>query len=184
MSSSERFIDWTLFSEREATLEVHDLLSPASEVGAMLQHHETTLTRMQQEAAEQQRASLQTLIQQAILVYKFAVRLDEVKNSLERSSETRAYRSLRLLKDQMFDALKAAGIEIEVPLGQPYRHIEDRVNAEGWRQQKELTEETVIEVLEPIVLHQATPVHLGTVIVGIPQPDEPEHFIEEATENQ
>lgn len=175
MSSSERFIDWTLFSEREVTLEVHDLLSPASEVGAMLQHHEATLARLQQEAAHQQRASLQTLIQQAILVYKFAVRLDEVKSSLE----TRVYRSLRLLKDQMFDALKVAGIEIEVPLGQPYQHIEDRVNAAGWRHQKEFTEETVIEVLEPIVLYQATPVHLGTVTVGVPLPDEMEHSIEE-----
>jgi hypothetical protein len=184
MSSSKGFIDWTLFSEREVTLEVHDLLSPASEVGAMLQHQEATLARMQEEATNQQHTFLQTLIQQTILAYKFAVRLDEVKSSLERSSETRAYRSLRLLKDQMFDALKAAGIEIEIPLGQPYRDIEDRVNAEGWRHQKELTEETVIEVLEPIVLYQAKPVHLGTVTVGVPQLDEPKDHVEEEIEGK
>jgi hypothetical protein len=48
MSSSDKFPDWSVFSERHVPFDV-ELLSPASEVTALLQRYWTDMNKMRQE---------------------------------------------------------------------------------------------------------------------------------------
>ena len=175
MSSSEPFFDWNMFPEREVARDVSDFLAPALEIGAVLQRQEAALARVQQEAEHDRSEYLQILAKQAVLVYKFNVKLNEIKAGLEKSPDARTYSTLDLLRKMMVDLLNNAGLEIETPLGVPYQQIADRVDISGWQHRKEFTEEIVIEVQEPIVTYQNMVIHLGVVTVGMPLLEEQEH---------
>src|SRR5216684_3439498 len=104
MSSSEHFPNWGAFTERVVPLEVSDLLAPASEVGALIQYHETLLTRERQEAASVQHTLLRGLARQAVLAFQLEAMLRSKEAMLTEKELAGVYRSLRIQKDQMLDA--------------------------------------------------------------------------------
>jgi hypothetical protein len=173
MSSSDKFPDWSLFRERSVPVET-DLLSPAIETGAMLQAYHTRLEAEKQAAEEIRQQGIDALVQQALLAARFSITLDRHRQKLEEASLHKVYRSLKIVEDQMRDALQATGLEILIPQGKPFDEIASYVDVRGWRHHENFSEEIVSEVIEPIVFYQGKLVHSGTVVMGAPKEKEPD----------
>jgi hypothetical protein len=172
MSFSVKSPDWSLFSEREVPFEV-DLLSPASEMAAALQQSVSSVRAAREETEGVRSDSLSMLAKQAVLVVQMDKALAMYENDVQKDSMTKIHRHLRILKDQMFDALKKAGLEIVVPFGQSFEEVSESVHVQGWRHGEQYQAEIVAEVLEPSVWYCGRLVHLGRVIMGAPiQPAE------------
>jgi hypothetical protein len=73
-----------------------------------------------------------------------------------------------VLKDQMLDALRASGLEVDVPLGEAFERVADAVHVDGWRHESRFNAEVVAEVSEPIVRAGGVLVRLGRVVMGAP----------------
>ena len=171
MLSSDKFPDWSLFKEREVPFEV-ELLSPASEVAALLQRYRTDVDAAEQNVEGVRNEGLAGLAQQAVFVIQLAAALDRYESDLKQASLTRVHRHLRVLKDQMLDALSSAGLEVVIPIGKPFDEVADSVHVEGWRHHEDFSSEVVAEVLEPIVKYRGALVRLGRVVMGAPPQNE------------
>lgn len=170
MSSSKvkRVFNWDLFQERSGLPGVQNLLSPASEAGALIQSQKVAQVDELQRALNVQQAHLEALVRQAILVHQLATKLQDMEAKLTPDALPKGYRGLRITKDMMLDALKNAEITIEDPLGKTYEQIKEYVEIEGWIEREDLTERIAIQVQEPIVMYQAALIHPGKVIMGQP----------------
>lgn len=167
MSSLASFPDWSVFSEREVPHEV-ELLSPASEIAAALQQCFSDVRTVKEEVGKVRFGGLSKLADQAVLAVQFEKALEFYEADFQKTSLTKVHRHLRVLKDQMLDALEAAELEIVVPLGRPFDEVADSVHVHGWRYDAQYQAEIVAEVLEPIVRHRGRIVRLGRVIMGAP----------------
>jgi molecular chaperone GrpE (heat shock protein) len=167
MSSSDEFPDWNIFSEREVPLDV-ELLSPASEVTAILRRCQAALDEAQQTVEHIRKQGLMALAEQAVLVVQLAAALDRYAPDLAQASLAKVHRSLRIIKDQMLAALTDAGLEIEVPISKSFDEVERWVNVDGWRHHPSFPGEVVAEVVEPIVLYQGVLLRPGRVVMGAP----------------
>jgi len=167
MSFSVSFPDWSVFSEREVPYEV-ELLSPASETAAALQQCVSDVRTAREETEDVRSSGLSKLASQAVLVVQFEKALAFYEADFQKTALIKVYRHLRVLKDQMLDALKAAELEIIVPVGSPFDEVADLVHVHGWRYDERYQAEIVAEVLEPLVRHRGRIVHLGRVIMGAP----------------
>jgi len=173
MSSSGKFPDWSVFGERELPFTV-DLLSPASEVAALLQLYRNELDRAQEETDKVQREWVKALALQAVFIFHLETALKRYEEQMQ-GPLAPAHRQLRILKDQMKDAICRADLEILVPQDLPFDAVADWVQVVGWRHREDFKEEVVAEVLEPIVTRRGGLVRLGRVIMGgPPPPPEPE----------
>jgi len=167
MSSSDKFPDWSVFKKRAVPFEV-ELLSPASEVAALLQRYSTDLDKAHKEIAGVRREGLKTAAQQAVFVVQLSQALDLYESVLAQASLERVHRHIRIVKDQMLNALKEAGLEINVPLGKPFSEVADSVNVDGWRRSEDYASEVVAEVVEPIVTYKGILIRTGRVVMGAP----------------
>ena len=167
MSSLDEFPDWDAFSEREVPFDV-ELLSPASEVAAILRRRQAALDKAQQAVERIRKQGLMALAEQAVLVIQLAATIERYAPDLAQASLTKVHRSLRIIKDQMLAALADAGLEIEVPTGKPFDEVERWVNVDGWRHHESFSGEVVAEVVEPIVLYQGVLLRQGRVVMGAP----------------
>lgn len=173
MSSSDSrdarntFPDWAVFGPREVPGEV-ELLSPAAEAAGLLQLYHGDLAAARQQQEDVRMAGLRALAQQAVFAFQFGAALERYQPELTQGTLLRAHRHLRVLKDQMLDALRAAGLEIEVPLGQSFEQVADAVHVDGWRHESRFTSEVVAEVSEPIVKAGGALIRLGRVVMGAP----------------
>jgi hypothetical protein len=182
MSSVDKIPDWSVFKERELLSLEHELLSPAAEVAAVLRQRHAALDEARQAKAEIAQAGFVALAEQAVLAVQLELLLERSLPSFsgvdspvqgKRGSLSHIYKSLCIVKDQMFDALKKAGIEIEVPLGKRYEEVADSVEVEQWQPRQDCREEVVIAVREPIVRmrrsdHPGGLVRVGRVNIGVP----------------
>lgn len=184
MSSAGKFPDWSIFKERETLPLEQEVLSPAAEVAALLRVHYVSVTEGRQAEKEAFQTGFAALAEQAVLVFQLEMLLQRSSSSfassdsgsrLQGRQETlpRLYKSLRIIKDQMLEALTSAGIEIEIPLGKSYEEVADFVEIEHWRHQQHLAEEIVLDVYEPIIrMRQANQglvlVRAGRVVMGAP----------------
>jgi hypothetical protein len=174
MSPSDDVPGWDAFTVRDVP-EGPELVSPASEVAALLQRYHADLARARDEIAAASRAGLESLAEQAVLVVQLAAALERYESLLQQASLGLVHRHLRVLKDQMMSAIAAAGLEIVVPLGRPFDEVADRVHVDGWRHREEFAAEVVAEVVEPIVMSGGALVRAGRVVMGAPasaRPDE------------
>ena len=171
MSSSAEFPDWSVFSEREAPFD-SELLSPASEVAAVLQWSHAALDEAQQAVEDVRREGLMALAEQAVLVVQLAAALDRYAPDFTQASLTNVQRSLRIVKDQMLAAVNRAGLEIGVPLGKSFNEVADLVSVAGWRHHRNFSSEVVAEVLEPFVVYRGVPLRFGRVVMGAPPEEE------------
>src|SRR6185312_12080200 len=126
MSSSDELLDWSVFNERDLP-EAVDLLSPASELAAILQVFQANLLREKKVAEDIHKEGLKILAQQAVFVVRLEAALERHKPKFEQASLNKVYRSLRIIKDQMLDALKGAGLKIVIPQGQPFDEVVDYI---------------------------------------------------------
>ncbi|QBD81479.1 hypothetical protein EPA93_38130 [Ktedonosporobacter rubrisoli] len=161
-----KFPDWHTFSERPGP-EDSDLLSPAAEVAALLQQQQAALAAAGK-AEEQAKASgIKALVQQAVFVYRFEAALKLLAARLEPAVQKKLV-SLRIIKDQMRDALQQEGIEIEDLLGKAYDEVAEHVEVQGWLHRAEFTSEVVAEVRIPVITYQGAIVQSGVVVMGAP----------------
>lgn len=167
MSSSDKFPDWSVFPEREVPFDV-ELLSPALEMAAVLQRYRSDLDAAQQKVETVHRNGLLQLAQQAVFVIQLAAALDRYRADLKQASLDKVHKHLRVLKDQMLDALKQAGLEIDIPTGKSFDEVADLVDVEGWRHHEDFSSEVVAEMLEPIVTHRGKLIRPGRVVMGAP----------------
>lgn len=168
MSSLGKFPNWNLFTERPVPGEI-DLLSPTSEVAALLQDFRASLEAERKQADEIQQQSIAALAQQAVLAVSFALTLERHRQKLEESSLLKVYRSLTIVKDQQLAAFQKAGLEILIPQGKRFDEIANYVDVIAWRHHEDFSEEIIAEVLEPAVFYQGRLVHTGIVIMGAPE---------------
>jgi hypothetical protein len=171
MSSSDELPDWSVFSERDLP-EVVDLLSPASELAAILQVFEANLSTEKKAAGDIRKEGLKILAQQAVFVVRLETALERHKPKFEQASLNKIYRSLRIIKDQMLDGLREAGLNIVIPQGQSFDDVADSVSVVGWKFSEDFPAEIVAEVLEPIVFYGDLLVHSGVVVMGAPKAQE------------
>ena len=162
-----KFPDWSAFAEREVPVAV-EFLSPAAEAASLLQLYQSSLAAAGIRRDEVQSAGLRALAQQAVFVFQLEAALERYQADLIQASLPRVHRHLRVLKDQMLDALTAFGLEIDVPRGKPFEDVADLVHVDGWRHHEQFTAEVVAEVTEPIVKSGGALVRLGRVVMGAP----------------
>jgi hypothetical protein len=179
MSSSVKFPDWNIFSEREEVnlgLDVEPG-SPAGEMAALLRTYKAERRQIEELLAREHRVWLDALIRQAILVAQLDIVLGRYDEAISQFIEQpqgqlsllqKSYRSFRILKEQMIAELGKFDLQIEIPLGKTYRDVENVVVVEGWRHHQDYFQEIVVEVREPVVYFKGMPVHQGKVIMGGP----------------
>ena len=173
MSSSDELLDWSRFKKRQEPFPV-EILSPASEVAALLQRTSAEVDAARRQTAEADHRGRVALAGQAVLTFQLAAAIELYREDLEGAALTRAHRHFRVLKDQMLDGLRTAGLEIEDPLGRSFDEVADAVHVDGWRHGREFAGEQVAEVLEPIVTDGDQILRLGRVIMGAPEEDAPD----------
>lgn len=192
MSSSVSFPDWNVFSEREEVdLGAHtESASPAAEMAALLRTYQQDRREIEGRLAREQQWWLDALVQQAILAAQFEIVLSRYDAALrepieqlpeQASALRKAYRSFRILKDQMIAQLTALDLNIDIPLGKTYHEVESAVVIEGWRHHQEYSQEMVVEVREPVVYFKGELVHQGKVIMGGPLQEDDASLVESET---
>jgi molecular chaperone GrpE (heat shock protein) len=175
MSSLDDFPDWSVFADR--AVPSLDVFSPVSEIAALLQRYRADLDMAQEHTESVRREGLEALAQQAVFVVQLEYALERYKPQFEQASLNKVYRSLRIVKDQMLDALRSVGMTIIVPHGKSFDEVSAYVNVVGWQHSQEFTEEVVVEVLQPIILYHTTIIRLGQVVMGAPLEQEPQTVI-------
>jgi hypothetical protein len=174
LDSSPDFPDWKAFRKREEVFLDTELLTPAAEMASIMGRYQAARLQAQQVAEEERQQLLDLLARQAVLVTHFGFMLERYELAFSQqqplgvSTLSKAYRSLRIVKAQMLDALQSKGLEIEVPIGKSYDQVDEVVNIEGWRHHKDYTSELVVEVIEPIVRYKGGLIQRGRVLMGAP----------------
>jgi hypothetical protein len=173
-SSVDSLPDWSVFQERETVPVANELLSPASELATTLRTTHALLSKMQQAIEDSEQSRFSELAQHAVLVGQLGMLLEKNADTLLASVEHkltnplfRFYKSLQIIQKQMLDALKKAGLEIEIPLNKSYAEVADSVEIEHWRHFQDISEEIVIEVIEPII-RKGSSRRAGRVVMGAP----------------
>jgi molecular chaperone GrpE (heat shock protein) len=173
MSSSDSFPDWEIFAKREVPY-TPVLISPISEILALIQFYnareELFKTRTKNDLDEK----LKNLAYHAVLVYQFESALERYQPILNESNLGRIHLHMRVLKDQMREALKTEGLEIIAPMDKSFEEVADFVTIDGWKRGAEFQTEVVIEVIEPIIAIHDRIIRLGRVVMGSPESSNPE----------
>lgn len=158
---------WEAFRERPEP-PAGELLSPASEVAALLQRYQHDLA--DQRAADQ--AALadahSAAADQAVLVFHLAAVLGRDETAFADAGLTRVHRRLNALRNQMSQAIERTGLRVVDPTGQAFDEVADLVHVIGWRHGPEFAGEVVAETIEPIVRHETELVRPGRVVMGSP----------------
>jgi hypothetical protein len=163
--------DWDVFTERPVPEAAEPLVSPASELGSLLQRYRADLGAAE---AQNRTAAIEgrtTAIEQAVLVGHLERALEGLSSDLQDAGLTRGYKQLRVIKDQMLAALADGGITIEDPEGKAIHEVEDQVDVIDWRYGPHYTAEVVARTHEVIVFHQGSVVRIGQVEMGAPAPE-------------
>lgn len=179
MVSVDKFPDWSVFQQRETLVPTDDFSSPAAEVATVLRAAHAKQEAGQQALRELEWRSFVELAQQAVRVVQLGKLLEDKADAFLSSSEAKqaralahAYKSLQINQKQMLDALKKAGLEIEIPLHKTYAEVAENVEIEEWRHHQDFTEEIVVDVKEPIV-RRGSLIRAGRVIMGAPLSAQP-----------
>jgi len=185
MSSSASFPDWSIFSGREEVNLGADAEpgAPAAEMAALLRTYQKARRDTESLLAQEQQRWQDALVQQAILVAQFEIVLGRYDAALAEQLQQlpgqaptlqKAYRSFRILKDQMIEQLGTCEMKVEFPLGKMYSEVENVVVVEGWKHHQDYIQEIVVEVREPVVYFRGKLIHQGKVIMGGPLQDDDE----------
>jgi hypothetical protein len=174
MSSSADPLEWAAFRERElpAGLDL-DLLSPASELVAVLQRTRRDADAQRAEAERAIAARRTPAAAHAALAFWLGVVLSEVEADLAGAGLGKVHERLCVVQRQMVDALEDDELVLVDPAGRPFEEIAHQVDVTGWRHDARFDGQVVAQTLEPIVLHGQETVRPGRVIMGAPPAGEP-----------
>jgi hypothetical protein len=126
-----------------------------------------------------------TLYELASLTGQLELQLARAEAPLVDSGNKRQYQLLRVLKNQMLEALRQRGIEVRDPLGRGHDEVAEWADVVHWRTGPEFTAEVVAQTIEPAVFHHGDgPDGPGTedadqvvrrarVVMGSPPSEEP-----------
>ncbi|GCE07571.1 hypothetical protein [Dictyobacter aurantiacus] len=170
----DKLPDWSVFQERETLSLPGELLSPASEIAMALRLTRAQLAETRQTLQRSEQDNFSELAQQAVLIVQLGRLLESSSAAFLTFTENKVknplypiYKQLQVIQKQMLDTLKKAGVEIEIPLHKTYAEVADYVEIEHWRHQEDITEEMVIDVIEPVIRKGAL-LRAGRVIMGAP----------------
>lgn len=102
-----------------------------------------------------------------------------IEAALTAAGQQEAMSRLRIAREEIADALKEGGIEIDDPSGRTMAEVIDHANVRGWRQQEGAVGETVSQVIAPIIRHRGGILRRGQVVMMKAPPP-----VESAPENQ
>ncbi|WP_067489636.1 hypothetical protein [Actinomadura hibisca] len=161
--------DWDAFAERPAPPEL-EIDSPAREVRAVLRRYQADLSAERGRARDATGDALAVAVDQGALVARLESALERHREALRAAGLGRVHLELRVLKDQMVEALRGGGVTFEDPAGRPLAEVADRVEVIGWRHAAGYPAEVVAETHDAVVLHRGTVVRPGQVTMGAPPP--------------
>ncbi|MGK5558633.1 hypothetical protein ACSNOI_44225 [Actinomadura kijaniata] len=170
--STEEPYGWDAFAERPVPGD-GDFESPAKELGAVLRRYRADLGAERGRARDAASDALVVAVEQGVLVAQFAAALERRADALREAGLGLVHKELRVLKDQMLEALRGGGVTVQDPVGLPLAEVADRVEVIGWRHAPEYPAPVVAETHEVVVLHRGTVVRPGQVTMGAPPPNEP-----------
>lgn len=182
----DNFPDWDIFQERETLHSASEVLSPVAELVASLHQSNRLLEQTRQELLDLEQSGFTELTRLAVLVVQLQTLLErnaalfpvQPATSQEKAL-ARFGKSLHIIEKQLLDALRQAGLELEVPFHKTYAEVAEDVEIDQWHHLPDLTEEIVIDVLEPI-LRKGKLWRAGRVIMGAPLQAEPGSAEEDA----
>lgn len=167
MSSSDEVFGWPAFRERSGPAPV-ELLSPAVELGAALQRCwqelEIERGRTRDVASEADAAAAE----HAVLVFHLSTVLRRNEEALTEAGLDGVHRQLRIVRDQMLEALKLTDLDVVDPVGLPFDEVAHAVRVDAWRYGPDFSGQVVAETIEPIIRHGVETVRPGRVIMGAP----------------
>ena len=170
MSSSDEQQDlsaWAVFRERPEPAPA-EMLSPASEMATVLQRYWLDLDGQRAANREAVADAHAAAAEQAVLVFQLSALLDDNADTFADAGLDRLHRRLRVLGNQMTQAVASTGLEVIDPAGLPFAEVAEMVQVIGWRHGPEFAHEVVAETVAPIVLHDVELVRPGRVIMGAP----------------
>ena len=183
MSFSANFPDWSQFKERAVTNTDVNFVSMAAQMAALINERGNAVREGQRAVEDERKRWLEALAKQATLVVQLTIVLDRYEATIAQHTQEprtqlqRSYRSLRIVKDQMLDALRSAGLEVVIPLRKSFDELGETVRVENWIHHERFTAEVVAEVKEPVVYFEGTLVQQGRVVMGAPIEEELEAII-------
>ncbi|MGI5168549.1 hypothetical protein ACQEU3_29805 [Spirillospora sp. CA-253888] len=172
---------WDAFAERPAPAEL-EIDSPAREVRAVLRRYQADLSAERGRARDATGDALAVAVDQGALVARLESALERHREALRGAGLGRVHLELRVLKDQMVEALRGGGVTYQDPAGRPLAEVADRVEVVGWRHAAQYPAEVVAETHDVIVLHRGTVVRPGEVTMGAPPPPAPAERPEQSSE--
>lgn len=172
MSSSANSPDWSTFRTRPTRTDP-DFRSPVAELAAVLQMYHADLETAHAAADAAGREGYVALARQAMLATQLGAALARYEAAFTAGTLGHVFRHLRVLKDQMLDAVGEAGLTVVSPFGWSFDMVASVVQIDGWRHHPDFTAEQVAEVIEPIIYAKGTLIRLGRVIMGAPPSSEP-----------
>lgn len=158
---------WASFHERPEPAP-SELLSPASELATVLQRYWLDVDGQRAAAREAVAGAHAATAEQAVLVFRLTAVLDTNEDTLAQAGLDLLYRQLRVLRNQMTQAMKGTGLEVVDPVGRPFAEVADLVQVISWRHGPEFGDEVVAETFDPIVMHDRELVRPGRVVMGAP----------------
>jgi len=107
----------------------------------------------------------------AVALYHWLPVAREMESRLAANADPDTAARSRILREEVAEALKEGGIEIEDLSARPLSELLDRVQVVAWRRDPAITVESVGQVIEPVVRCHGTVIRRGK-IVGLVQPDQ------------
>ncbi|RFS86988.1 hypothetical protein D0T12_01650 [Actinomadura spongiicola] len=173
-STEEPPYGWDAFDERPAPEEM-EFDSPAKEMRAVLRRYMSALREERARRRDAVEEVLAVAVDQAVLVAQLEDVLERHRGALADAGLDRVHRELRLVREQMLDALRGGGVTVEELRGRPLAEVSDRVEVLGWLHSDEYAAEVVAQVHDAVVRHRGTVVRLGRITVGAPPRDAGKH---------
>lgn len=168
MSSSDEALSWADFAERPVTSRPVGLVSPAKELLGVLQQYRDDVNAAEERMRDAVGEVRQVAVEQANFVAQLAQVVEQAAEPLAAGGNRRLHSRLRVLKDQMLEALAEGGITVVDPLGEPFDKVADMVDVLGWRHGPEFESEVVARTDEAVVLFQGAVIRPGRVVMGAP----------------
>jgi hypothetical protein len=158
---------WDAFTERPAAARL-ELGSPAAELASLLQRYRSAVNVERGKARAAADDALAVAAEQAVLTTRLDAALARHRAALDEAGLGRIHRELRVLKDQMIDALRDGGVTTEDPAGRPLEKVADRIEVIGWRHGSQYPAEVVAETHDAIVWYREAVLRPGQVTMGAP----------------
>lgn len=159
---------WDVFKRKPAPDAMEPESPPAAELARVLQWHRSELAAERGRAHADADAARAVAADLGVLIARLDAAVSRHDDALRDAGLGRVHRELRILKDQMVEALRLGGITIEDPTGQQFENVADRVDVIGWRHGTEYPAEVVAETTEAIVWYGKAVIRPGQVVMGAP----------------